>query len=687
MQTPISRDDFTKQLFLYLDPLRPHYSELGARVTIGHTSAQYEDEVIPMEAWARPLWGLAPFWAGGGHDAFFEDVYRRGLVAGTDPASPEYWGDCRDHDQKFVEMGAIAYALMLAPGVLWEPLADEERARVAAWLAKINEHECPPGNWLLFCVLVNVALRRLGQPYDERMLADSLRRADGFYLGDGWCQDGPTGVLDYYVPFAFDFYGLVLAEVEDAWTRAGESEPLLGEAGWAARFRERAGLLAPQLATLFSDRGEGVPYGRSMTYRFAQVAFFSAVAAFGAGEGQAESGAPAACACDVGAGAAGAVCARSVGASEVASDTEVIPPELLDVRLGPAEVKGLVARSLAWWSEQPVFDNGGILSIGYRYPNLHMAEGYNAPGSPLWALKAFACLALPAGDPFWALPAAPLPELPEVAAIARGHQLVQREGGEAALYPDGSEPGHPFAQASAKYSKLCYTTRFGFSAARGSRTLEDAAPDSCLAFVIGGQPAQGDRPARAGHVFVREGVEKACLVRTEAGSLAMDSLWSPWPGIEVETVVEPIAGAAAGSHVRRHRVTSSIPCEAYDCGFAVPGDYHTVGLAEAEHTCRVRALGGSGGQGADLAADLSAAPAPGAVSGEPAPRAASAPGAISGQSAPRAASAPSAISGQPTLIKAEANTNVSCGKTVIPAVRYQISVGTVELITEVLVLS
>ncbi len=42
-----------------------------------------------------------------------------------------------------------------------------------------------------------------------------------------------------------------------------------------------------------------------------------------------------------------------------------------------------------------------------------------------------------------------------------------------------------------------------------------------------------------------------------------------------------------------------------------------------------------------------------------------------------------ATPGEPTLVKAGANTNISCGKTVIPVVRYEIPAGTVELATEV----
>ena len=95
-----------------LNPLKPMYSEQKARLYVGQTSAHYENDSIPMEAFARPLWGLIPFWAGGGVDTEFEEIYRRGIEAGTDPENPEYWHTCRDYDQKFCEMAAIAFGML-----------------------------------------------------------------------------------------------------------------------------------------------------------------------------------------------------------------------------------------------------------------------------------------------------------------------------------------------------------------------------------------------------------------------------------------------------------------------------------------------------------------------------------------------------------------------------------------------
>ena len=62
-------------------------------------------------------------------------------------------------------------------------------------------------------------------------------------------------------------------------------------------------------------------------------------------------------------------------------------------------IKGIVLRHLRWWLKQPIFDRDGILSVGYSYPNLAMAEDYNAPGSPYWGLKTLLVLALDEATP------------------------------------------------------------------------------------------------------------------------------------------------------------------------------------------------------------------------------------------------------------------------------------------------
>ena len=76
----------------------------------------------------------------GGEDAEFERIYQNGLANGTDPDHPDYWGDTGDYDQCFVEMAAIACAILEVPEKVWTPLADRDKQNLARWLYSINEH-------------------------------------------------------------------------------------------------------------------------------------------------------------------------------------------------------------------------------------------------------------------------------------------------------------------------------------------------------------------------------------------------------------------------------------------------------------------------------------------------------------------------------------------------------------------
>ena len=195
---------------------------------------------------------------------------------------------------------------------------------------------------------------------------------------------------------------------------------------------------------------------------------------------------------------------------------------------------------------------------------------------------AFACLALPEDNPFWSATVSEF--APRACAIddALGKTaLVARDDrGEVTLYPSGRTPGHPFAQSDNKYSKFAYSSRFGFSVARSQRTLEEAAPDSMLSFVVGGR------------VFVRDGVEKSEVITLDNGQRAVRTHWSPCSGIDVVTEVVPLANG----QIRDHVIASTVDCVAYDAGFAVPGDYHWTTFEDTDRVCRVEAAGVTEGE-------------------------------------------------------------------------------------------
>ena len=485
-----TKQDFQALMHLFLDPLKPYYSAGGARLHLGETGVTYGQAAIELEAFSRPLWALVPFWVGGGSDPEFEDIYRRGLAAGSDPENPEYWGECKDYDQCFVEMAAIACGLLNAPEKLWDPLSDAEKQNLARWLDQINHHQIPECNWQFFMILVNLALKKCGMPYDPENMARGLARIDSYYSGDGWSTDGASPQKDYYIPWAIQYYGVLYSKF------AADTDPER-----AALYRSRAELFAQQFIYWFDENGAALPYGRSLTYRFAQNCFWAACVWAG------------------------------------------LEPFPLGV------MKGLIVRNFNWWLDQKMFDRDGILTIGYCYPQMYMAERYNAPGSPYWGMKSFILLALPDSHPFWSAEAEPMPALDALKPMPHANMLVARTKGRVTAYAAGVNEGHGHGQFPEKYAKFAYDTRFGFCASRSREVIYQAAPDSMLAFVIDD------------NVFVRK-VSLSHEIRADR----VVSKWSPFPGITVTTTVLP----TADGHIRRHEIESAYPCEAYDCGFAVP---------------------------------------------------------------------------------------------------------------------
>jgi len=585
-----TRSDVESALKQLIEPLRPYYSEGKAHLRMGATASGCTIETADMEGCSRVLWGLAPLAAGGGESDLWE-LYREGIVNGTNPSHPEYWGPVHDYDQKLVEMAAYGLAMAIAPERIWEPLSQEERERVYAWFAQINEKALYDCNWLLFLVMVNLGFKRLGLPYDQQKIEANLARIEEYYMDEGWYSDGIGAHCDYYGPFAIHFYCLLYA----VWMKEEDPER-------SKRYRERAALFARQFIHWFAADGSALPYGRSLTYRFAQAAFWSAL---------------------------------------VYAEEEVYPYGVM---------KGLILRHLRWWFQQPIFQADGTLSIGYAYPNLIMAENYNAPGSPYWALKTFLILALPESHPFWQAEELPLPALPERVLQQSPHFIVCRHEDHVLAFNSGHRGTNEHTHTSAKYEKFVYSNRFGFSVPRAEYGLGQGAYDSMLAL------SEGDRLYR---------VKRTSEEYTLDGRL-IHTRWKPWADVEVRTWI--IAGAPW--HVRIHLIHSGRLLHVADGGFAlgIEGADRRGGVEPRHVEDRVLAVSANGASGivrlygvGRLDAQLSRADEWG----------------------PRELAQGENLIGKVELIYANANTNLLHPRTVIPTVTAELAPGTSLLITAV----
>jgi hypothetical protein len=126
--------------------------------------------------------------------------------------------------------------------------------------------------------------------------------------------------MDYYSSsFAIHISQLLYAHL------AADDDPTR-----AAEFRSRARQVALDLVHYYDGEGRAIPFGRSVTYKFAMAAFWGALAV---------------------------------------ADVELPAPLTWGV------VKGLLLRHLRWWQRQEgMWSASGTLTVGYTYPNMFVGS-------------------------------------------------------------------------------------------------------------------------------------------------------------------------------------------------------------------------------------------------------------------------------------------------------------------------
>ncbi|KAL4940086.1 hypothetical protein BDV06DRAFT_230607 [Aspergillus oleicola] len=537
-----TRSDLVQAATALITALYPYKTKYGARIKVPvATAAGFDEVAAQLEGFARPLWAV-PFLLkdeGNGSETAHLKSWVSGLQAGTVPRSLEYWGDLGDFDQRMVEMESIAIALLATPDVFLASMDERARENIKSWLNQINAHRMPQNNWLWFRVFVNLALiKSLGIPRDklQRQITADLSTLDTFNIGEGWSSDGLWGderkQADYYSgSFAIQFAQLLYIRF------AGEDD-----VSRAKKYRQSARDFASVFWRYFDSNGAAIPFGRSMTYRFAFAAFWSA-----------------------------AVCA------------DVQLPEPVS---NMGTIKGLILRHLRWWARHPdIFSIDGTLNIGYAYPNMYLSENYNSPQSVYWCLKSFIILMLPQDNKFWTIPELPHPSvlmsrpaLPEVQVVWPPRHILCNSAEHHFLLSSGQMTRKNHKAREAKYGKFAYSSAFGFSIPCGP-LLEQMAPDSTISASHDGEATWKVRtePFDERIIAIKVFDQNTSIVPGLLG------VWRPWKYIDltITTTLIPLVATFPGWHVRVHRVTSSAfqrvslitdDIRIVDAGFAIDAD-------------------------------------------------------------------------------------------------------------------
>ncbi len=414
MQLPASYLHWQDSARRLLEPLAALMHPGRADLDIAGAPSDHDRQADRLESFARPL-TLAAFWlqsVARPEDAAFRTRlaawFREGLVTGTNPASPHYWGPDASYHQHHVEMGLMTIALQVATRDVWAPLAPDEKAQVARWFATCRGGGIVNNNHLFMSVHILEFLGKHGFAHrtDRAVITAHLNQLETMHRGGGWFEDGINQAYDHYNAYAFHFYGLMWAHLHGAQ-----------EAARATRWRDWAKLFVRDYQHFFAASGEHPAFGRSITYRFN--------------------------------------CLNVFGLALAENCTDVAPGLL----------RRLCTRNLDFFLSRPIYTEQGALAPGFTDRFDKIIEPYSAPASPYWAAKGFTPLLLPPTHAFWNDAEQPLPAERGFVHVMTAPGLVTRSvpGGDIEILNAGSMVGNTQLRYGAwKWSKLSYRTGVHF---------------------------------------------------------------------------------------------------------------------------------------------------------------------------------------------------------------------------------
>ncbi|RSM12468.1 hypothetical protein CDV31_006309 [Fusarium ambrosium] len=551
-----TRDDVIRAAEALIQPLMQYMSPGKARVRIPHSTGTHFDETAAqLEGFARPFWAIGALLMGRTGNMELIQPWLDGFEAGTDPENPDYWGPIKSYDQRMVEAEMISFSLLAAPReLLWDRLSQKAQQNLITWLSGLHGKDMPQANWLWFRVFANLALLKVCQvdtPTLRHHLKEDLEHLDEFYITDGWSGDGlwrsteldiqeyetykETGKANtvrsgrnacyYSGSFAIQFSQLLYIKF------AGDMDSERTE-----RYRQQARDFGRGFCRFFDKAGAAIPFGRSLTYRFACGGFFAALAV-----------------ADV--------------------------PDMPNPLGSSGAIKGFLLRHLRWWARHSsdIFYTDGVLNFGWIYPQMYLTEDYNSPQSVYWALKSLIVVGLFEDSSFWKDPEAPYPEALQEEPLrvlpAPRQILCNHPGGNHHFMLSFAQfVGIPFKGIMAKYSKFAYSSAFGFSVPSGGYGLAQVAPDNTLAFSRDGMETWAVKYKCLEPEFKMASVHAAVPQQVPAATVQ----WFPWADrcVSVSTTIVPPTTRWPDWHIRIHRVNGNLKSGkvfAAEGGFAING--------------------------------------------------------------------------------------------------------------------
>lgn len=378
----------------------------------GYMKPSAEDRIREME---RIMVGVVEYYVGTGkdtvpgYDGSITQPFINAYIHGTDPSDPLYWGEPQKADQTG---SGIVLGLYLAPERFWNPLTEGQKKNLLTYLEKNSINPTWDNNHYLFHLLTTRFLEEHGGNGYREYHTVKLERLLSWYRGQGWYIDGDNRGFDYYNLWGFQLYMNWILKFDPAWTaKYGEQIRRI-----SSKFMETAPFL-------YSRTSGHIPWGRSLTYRFAADAAIGWNILNGNGD------------------------------------------------MDPGLARRLMSGDLKYFLENGAVSENGLIEVGYRGKNTSLAEHYNSPLDSYFATQAFCVLLLPEDHPFWTAVEKPAPadlKGGRKAIKAGGFVLNVRPDGDARIYFAGQTYDRTHWQASAKYMQEAYSADLGFCVTGGN---------------------------------------------------------------------------------------------------------------------------------------------------------------------------------------------------------------------------